>query len=454
MTQETATVLLVDDDPAVAKVLGALLHQEGIESQSVESGAAALRALDLRPFDVVVTDLRMPQMDGLQLLAKILERWPEQAVVMLTAHATVATAVEAMKVGARDFMLKPFDADEVVDVVRRAATVAGRSAQAIPSANLRTNLLGKSPAMAEVTKLIERAARSMATVLIRGENGTGKELVARAIHALGPRARGPLIALHCAALPEALLESELFGYEKGAFTGATTRKPGRIELADEGTLFLDEIGDISPATQVKLLRVLQEREFERVGGTQPVKVDVRFIAATHRDLESMVDTGAFREDLFYRLNVLPLHVPPLRERLGDVEVLVEHFFAALVQTNDRPGLTLARAAVEELAGQTWPGNVRQLQNFVERLIVMSDGPVIGEKDVLRELARERTSRTGGPQAVAAPEVAKLEAQLHESERLALVSALQRARNNRTLAARLLGVSRRTLYNRLQLHGLS
>jgi two-component system response regulator AtoC len=456
-TTTTTAVLLVDDDPAVGKVLGGLLGQEGIDSRGVHSGRDALLALEAEPFDVVITDLRMPEMDGMDLLSRILEKWPDQAVIVLTAHGTIATAVEAMKLGARDFLVKPFDGEEVVHVVRRALTAARRTTEAIPEARVApTGLLGNSAPMQEIGVLIERAARSTATVLIRGESGTGKELVARAVHELSTRKSGPFIKLSCAALPDTLLESELFGYEKGAFTGAATRKPGRVELAHGGTLFLDEIGDVPLATQVKLLRVLQEREFERLGGTHSIKVDVRFVAATHRDLEASVAKREFREDLFYRLSVIPLRIPPLRERTEDIAILARHFCTGHAVANDKPGTSLDVAALELLAAEPWPGNVRQLQNFVERLIVMSDGPVIGPLDVRRELGREKA--LSGSLAPAPPatllDLASIDAQRREVERNALVTALQRARNNRTVAARILGVSRRTFYNRLQEYGIS
>jgi DNA-binding NtrC family response regulator len=453
----TPEVLLVDDDPAVGKVLGALLRQEQIESREVHSAPLALAALELEPFDVVVTDLRMPEMDGLQLLAKIFERWPEQAVIMLTAHGTVSAAVEAMKLGARDFLVKPFNGDEVVTVVRRALAVAKRSTARVPALGLESGgLLGSSDPMREVLSLVERAARSSSTVMIRGESGTGKELVARAIHELSARRSGPFIKVNCTEFPEALFESEIFGYEKGAFTGAATRKPGRVELADGGTLFLDEIGDVPLSAQVKLLRVLQERELQRLGGTHSIKVDVRFVAATHRDLELMVEKEEFREDLFYRLNVVPVRLPALRERVGDIELLARHFCALFATANDRPGTKLSAAAIEPLVVHPWPGNVRQLQNFVERLIVMSDGPTIDRADVERELQRDM--RANAPVSSRAPsssgspgrsELAAIEERRWEAEREAYVAALKHAGNNRTSAARLLGVSRRTFYNRLK-----
>jgi two-component system response regulator AtoC len=307
--------------------------------------------------------------------------------------------------------------------------------------------------MREVLSIVDRVAPSNSTILVRGESGTGKELVARALHQKSPRRAHPFVALHCAALPDNLLESELFGYEKGAFTGAVARKPGRIELAHEGTLFLDEIGDISPSTQVKLLRVLQEREFERLGATQTVKVDVRFVAATHRDLEAMVAAGTFREDLFYRLSVVPLFIPPLRERPSDIAALARHF-AHVHAAAHHVAVTIGQDAVDRLAVLPWPGNVRQLQNFIERLVVLAEAPLIGAADIDRELARE--SGLGRPRSSSepSPDAASLDARRREAEKEAIQAALRRAGDNRTVAARLLGVSRRTLYNKLEEYGLS
>jgi two-component system response regulator AtoC len=317
--------------------------------------------------------------------------------------------------------------------------------------------------MAEVEALLARAAASPATVLLRGESGTGKELAAQAVHEGSPRKTGPLVKLHCAALPESLLESELFGHEKGAFTGAVQRKPGRVELAHGGTLFLDEIGELPLSVQVKLLRVLQEKTFERLGGTQTQSVDVRFVAATHRPLEEMVARGEFREDLFYRLNVVPVWLPPLRARPEDIAPLARHFLALHAKANGRSAMSLAPDAVALLEAQPWPGNVRQLQNFLERLVVLSDGPVLEAADLERELARQPGLAPPAPPppalplapAAARPEAggSTLEAQRRDTERGALEDALRRAGNNRTLAARLLGVSRRTLYNKLEEHGL-
>ncbi|HET9452568.1 MAG TPA: sigma-54 dependent transcriptional regulator, partial [Aggregicoccus sp.] len=391
------TVLVVDDDVAVAKVLGALLSQAGLRVHLAPSGAAGLELLAQHPIDVVVSDVRMPGMGGMELLAEVQRSWPEVPVLLLTAHGTVPLAVEAMKAGAADFVLKPFDRDELLFSVRKALARAERQAEGpLP---VRTGaFVGHSRAMAEVEALLARAAASPATVLLRGESGTGKELAAQAVHEGSARRAGPLVKLHCAALPESLLESELFGHEKGAFTGAVQRKPGRVELAHGGTLFLDEVGELPPSVQVKLLRVLQEKTFERLGGTQTQHVDVRFVAATHRPLEEMVARGEFREDLFYRLNVVPVWLPPLRARPEDIAPLARHFLALHAKANGRPSMSLTPGAVALLEAQPWPGNVRELQNFLERLVVLSDGPTLQAADLSRELARQPGLGASAPAA--------------------------------------------------------
>jgi two-component system response regulator AtoC len=463
-------VLLVDDDPAVAKVLGALLGQAGLTVHTATQGQEALALLARKPIDVVVSDVRMPGMSGMELLAEVGRSWPDVPVILLTAHGTVPLAVEAMKAGAADFALKPFDREEILFSIRKALLRAQQQQEgARPLVKDASTFVGRSSALAEVQALLGRAASGTATVLLRGESGTGKELAAKAVHDASPRRGGPFVKLHCAALPDTLLESELFGYEKGAFTGAATRKPGRVELANGGTLFLDEIGDITLQVQVKLLRLLQEREFERLGGTQTLKVDVRFVAATHRNLEEMVRKGEFREDLFYRLNVVPVWLPPLRARPEDTEPLVRHFLDVHAKANGKPPFTLTPEGLAALQAQPWPGNVRQLQNFIERLVVLSDGPVITGDDVNREVFRQPgivpsapapVPTSTAPSAPALPvmgssggEGRTLESQRKEMERQALVDALERAGDNRTLAARLLGISRRTLYNKLEEYGL-
>ncbi|AKU97334.1 Response regulator of zinc sigma-54-dependent two-component system [Labilithrix luteola] len=444
-----SSVLVVEDDAAVGLVLTTLLQQSRFEAVRVPSGEAALEILQSRPFDVVISDIRMPGMDGLALLAELGKRFPDLPVILLTAHGSVPLAVEAMKAGAVDFMLKPFERDEILFVVEKALARGRRAAEKAPSIETGSSgFVGSSPAMNDVLTTIRKVASGTATVLVRGETGTGKELVARALHESGTRKDHPFVRVHCAALPDSLLESELFGYEKGAFTGAATRKPGRVELAHRGTLFLDEIGDVTPQVQVKLLRVLQEREFERVGGTETIKVDVRFVAATHRDLEAMVKRGEFREDLFYRLNVVPVRVPALRERGGDVESIALHFARVFGEANGKPGITVEPGALHALRSHAWPGNVRQLQNLMERLVVLTDGLVIRGNDVERELGGASPSASSPSGAASS-----LGAHRQEAEKEALLKALARANNNRTLAARLLDVSRRTLYNKLREHGI-
>jgi DNA-binding NtrC family response regulator len=453
MVATLGSVLVVDDDEAVGRVLSLLLAQAGHEAEHVPSAEAALARLEARPFDVVLSDLQMPGMDGLALLREVSARWSGVPVILLTAHGTVPLAVEAMKAGAKDFMLKPFDKDEVLYVVQKALTFGHRDPERPEAAPTPGNgeLLGDSPAMRETRLLLAKAARGSATVLVQGETGTGKELAARALHEGSPRKDGPLITVNCAALPDTLLESELFGYEKGAFTGAASKKPGRVELAHGGTLFLDEVGDVSLGVQVKLLRVLQEKAFERVGGTQTIKVDVRFVTATHRDLEAMVRAGTFREDLFYRLAVVPIRLPPLREREGDIARLARHFCAEVGRANGRPKAALDAGAMEALCREAWPGNVRQLRNVVERLVVLADGDVIGRADAEHELRSPRGTQPP-PRGMGGDE-RPLDAQRKDAEKDALLHALARAKDNRTLAARLLGVSRRTLYNKLREHAL-
>ncbi len=449
----SGSLLVVDDDAAVGTVLAALAKQAGLDVTLVHSGSAALAELERRPFDVVLTDLRMPELDGMGLLREVARRWAEVPVVMISAHGTVASAVEAMKHGAADFIQKPIDRDELLFVLNKALTGARPEPPRTEPRPGFGDFVGGSAAMREVFELLQRAARGTATVLLRGESGTGKELAARALHQASPRKDKPFVRIHCGALPDNLLESELFGYEKGAFTGAVARKPGRVELAEGGTVFLDEIGDITPAVQVKLLRLLQDRTFERLGGSETLKADVRFVAATHQPLEERVKQGSFREDLFYRLNVVPVWLPPLRARSEDIPPLADHFVRVHGAANGRPDASLTREALTVLASERWPGNVRQLENFIERLIVLAEAPMIDFGDVQRELGRAAPSFDETPTPRVEGAGATLASQRRDLEREALLDALQRANNNRTLAARLLGVSRRTLYNKLEELGI-
>ena len=458
---DTGTILVVEDDLSVATVMLAVLGQAGHQAVHAPRAEAALKILDARPVDVVLTDLKMPGMNGMALLAEITARWPGIPVVMVTAHGTVPVAVEAMKAGAADFVRKPFEREELVFVVDKALAQArhaeakpARPAAAPPAAH---PFVGASEAMEACLALLRKAAPSDATVLLGGETGTGKSLAARVLHDLSPRRERPFVTVHCGALPETLLESELFGHEQGAFTGAVAAKPGRVALAEGGTLFLDEIGEVPLSVQVKLLRLLQERTYEPLGSTVTKTADVRFVAATHRDLPAMVQGGAFREDLYYRLNVVPVVIPPLSARPGEVAALARHFCARAAAATGRE-VTLDDAAVAALAAAPWPGNVRQLENLVERLVVLSDGETLGAEDVVRALGRgpgltPAAGEAAGGGGDAPGDDATLAAHVRVAERAALVKALQRAKDNRTLAARLLGVSRRTLYNKLAEHGL-
>jgi DNA-binding NtrC family response regulator len=436
-------VLVVDDEPSMVKVLSGFLAQEKIPCATAPNGEAALRVLHAEDIGVIVTDLKMTGMDGLQLLEHALNIDPSLQVILMTAHGTAEVGQRAWEMGAAGYVRKPFDRDEILFEVRRALdrVKAGGEVSETPG-----EMVGQSAPMKEVYAMVARIAPTSSTVLIRGESGTGKELVARAVHDQSKRKGKPFIKVICAALPETLIESELFGYEKGAFTGAVASKPGRFELAEGGTIFLDEIGELTPATQVKLLRVLQDRQFERVGGTQTLRADVRVLAATHRDLEALVREGKFREDLFYRINVVPVRMPALRERPADIPLLAEHFMKKFRQEHGKPSVKLDGKAVESLASHGWPGNVRELQNVVERLVVLNQSGLILEQDVKPCLAPKLTdAQAAGPVA--------LGASVAGAEKSAIEAALKAAGGNRTHAAKALGISRRTLHNKLNEHGI-
>jgi DNA-binding NtrC family response regulator len=421
--------LVVDDDAPLLSTVVSILEQDGIEAEVATSGEAALRCLDRQWFDVVLADVRMPGMGGLELVSRIRARAPTPVVIM-TAHASLAIAVEAMRRGACDFVTKPFERDELVAATLRAAQRSPGSGSADDHP-----IVDESEVMQSFLPLVDRAARSSSRVLIVGESGTGKELVAHRIHQRSERRHHPFVAVNCAAIPDDLLESDLFGHAKGAFTGAVRDKPGRVGLAEGGTLFLDEIGDLAGGVQAKLLRLIQTGRYEPLGDPTPRSANVRFIAATHRDLESMVRDGSFRQDLFFRLNVLTIKVPPLRERRSDLPRLVETFLSELAPAV----FTLSDEAWRELERYDWPGNVRELRNLVERLVVYADGPRI-EGCLVRQLLHPLGSPRGAPVAVVPP---LREDRDGRGERLH--DALRRARGNRAQAARLLGISRRTLY---------
>jgi len=469
MPSPPSTVLLVHADAAAASTAALALADSGASLKHVTETSDLKRELDQGHADVLVVDTDLPGQGGLEPLRIASERWPDVPVILIGSRASSADQIAAIRAGASDFVTEPIASEAFRRAVRKALSAVEAAAEAPPPSVLAgsaprratgTVMVGDSVPMRELGALVARSAASPATVLIRGESGSGKEVVARRIHEQSPRSGGPFVKVHCAALPEQLLESELFGYERGAFTGATSRKPGRVQIAEGGSLFLDEIGDISTAIQVKLLRVLQDKEYELVGGTKTLKADVRFITATHRNLEQMVKHGEFREDLYYRLNVVSVTVPPLRARPEDIPPLVDHFCALLGAQNGKPGLRVAPSAVELLQRQAWPGNVRQLQNFVERLVVFSDSDEIELSAVKAELSGlvEAASALGqaswsGPEPSLVSTVLELTEVVRLAERKALEKALRKASGNKTVAARILGVSRRTLYNKLQEHGL-
>ncbi len=437
-------VLVVDDEPSMVKVLSGFLAQEKIPCATAPSGEAALRVLHSDDIGVIVTDLKMTGMDGLQLLEHALNIDRSLQVILMTAHGTAEIGQRAWEMGAAGYVRKPFDRDEIVFEVRRALdrVKAGGEVSEAPG-----EMVGQSAPMKDVYAMVARIAPTSSTVLIRGESGTGKELVARAVHDQSKRKGKPFIKVICAALPETLIESELFGYEKGAFTGAAASKPGRFELAEGGTIFLDEIGELTPATQVKLLRVLQDRQFERLGGTTTLRADVRVLAATHRDLEALVREGKFREDLFYRINVVPVRMPALRERPTDIPLLADHFLKKFRQEHGKTSVKLDGKAIEALASHGWSGNVRELQNVVERLVVLNQSGLILEQDVRPCLAPRLTDApASGPVA--------LGASVAGAEKAAIENALKAAGGNRTHAAKALGISRRTLHNKLNEYGIS
>jgi nitrogen regulation protein NR(I) len=461
-----AHVLIVDDEPNIRRVLSAMLQRDGYEVSTAADGELALAAMNRAQVDVVVTDLVMPRMGGLELLRQVATAHPDVPVIMITAHGTVDTAVEAMKAGAFDYITKPFEQEDLRQVISKAVRAKALEGQHVhpPAADgERPPLVGQSPAMRAVYDVIARVADSPSTVLITGESGTGKELVAQALHRGSSRRTQPLIKVNCAAIPKDLVESELFGYEKGAFTGAVASKPGRFELADGGTLFLDEIGEIPVEMQVKLLRALQESEFERVGGIKTLRVDVRLIAATNRNLEALIAEGRFREDLFYRLNVVPIALPALRDRREDIPLLVQHFVEKYDRRLGKQVERVDDAALEVLAAYAWPGNIRELENVMERSVLFADGPVITVAQLpatLRERVPGATppvAPVGALGAMAAPSGASMKDIVRQAqselERTLISRALEETGGNVTRAAKKLQISRKSLQVKMKELGL-
>jgi len=445
-----ATVLVVEDEEKLRRVVELQLKGAGFEVLQAGTAEEGLRQADQA--DLILTDLRLPGMDGLELLTNLRRQNFSTPVVVMTAFGTIETAVDAMKAGAVDFLLKPFSLDHLMTVVNKALEV-----RALRDENRKLreelghryqfdNIVGRSPAMREIFATIERVAPTRATVLLAGESGVGKDLIARAIHHHSPRASRPFVKINCTALPENLMESELFGYEKGAFTGANITKPGKFEQADTGTVFLDEIGDVPGSVQVKLLRILQEREFERLGSNKTRHIDVRVLAATNVDLRAALEQGTFREDLYYRLNVLPIDIPPLRERKEDIPFLAEHFVKKLAKDLGSPAQSISEKAIERLAQYHWPGNVRELENVIERSLVLCSGPVLEAEDIKLDIvprARAAAADSFLPEGVS----------LDEHEQMLIREALKRANGNKSQAARLLGLTRNALRYRLTQMGL-
>ncbi len=445
-------ILIVDDEKNMRWVLGQSLSGEGFEVIEAVDGKEALASVAEQEPDVMVLDHRMPAPDGMEVLRRLRSQGAAFPIIMLTAHGNVATAVEAMKAGASEYLTKPFDLEELKLAIDKAlhyrelANEVDRLREEIQKDYDVHGIVASDGRMLDVLETVRKVAGSSATVMIYGESGTGKELIARAIHDLSERATKPFVSVSAGALPETLLESELFGYEKGAFTGAMTPKPGRFEMANGGTLFLDEIGDISPATQIKLLRVLQERRFERLGGTRSIDVDVRVVAATNQDLQQLIADGEFREDLYYRLNVVPVTLPPLRQRASDIPLLVAHFLEKY-----RAGTkSLSAEALQALSTYQWPGNIRELENTIERIVILSHGDEIG----VDELPAEVRSGVCGPERVASgfglPEEG---VDLEEVELDLVRQALDRSGSSVPKAAKLLGLTTKTLEARMQRLGL-
>jgi len=454
-----AKILIVDDELNMRLVLKAILKKEGYEVSTAADGLEALKILEAEKIAVVATDLKMPRLDGMGLLDRIMRDDPAMPVIILTAYGTVATAVDALKMGAFDYITKPFEQDELKAVILKAVNTRlinakELSAEAGEAHSYR--IIGTSPPMAEIQEVIRKVSPTTTAVLITGETGTGKELIARAIHRNSARNDQPFIRINCAAIAENLVESELFGYEKGAFTGAVTTKPGRFELAHKGTLFLDEVGEIPREMQAKVLQAIQDQSFERVGGLKTLSVDVRLIAATNRDLQQRVKEGKFREDLFYRLNVFPIHIPPLRERTEDILPLTDHFIRKFNRKLGRTIEGIDPAVRDDLIAYPWPGNIRELEHLIERMVLMAEQPILTRElvppDVVKAV-RELHPAAPGPGPKELPGRDALKSHLEESEKQIIARCLEECGGNVTRAAERLGLSRKGLQLKMIKHRL-
>jgi DNA-binding NtrC family response regulator len=452
---EKAKILIAEDEKAQRELLEGFLKKEGFSVEAASNGRQAIEKIERDFFDIAFLDYKMPELDGLQTLREIRKRFPDLPVVMMTAYGTVETAVASMKEGALDYLTKPIDLEELLLIIQK---VLERSTLIRENKDLKTrlqerytfqNIIYGGPKMEEVMGLIARVAPSQTTVLIRGESGAGKELIANAIHYASTRSEKPFVKMSCSAIPETLLESELFGHEKGAFTGAIQKRIGRFEEADSGTLFLDEIGELSPSTQVKLLRILQEKEFQRLGSNLNLKTDVRIITATHRNLEEAMRKGLFREDLYYRLNVISIHLPPLRERKEDIPLLIDHFLKKYSELNQKKIQDLSKEARILLLRHSYPGNVRELENLIERAVVLCRGEVITTQDLpfhLQEGPSEKQWEVSG-------KTKTLPDSLEEIERDLIVKALRQHQGVQTRAAESIGISERVLRYKIKKYGI-
>ncbi len=450
-TELSRRILVVDDETAVRQGIALALTKEGLEVTMAADAAGALETLDRQPFAVALLDIRLPDMDGLELLRVLRQEYPDLEVVMITGYPTIQGAVECIKLGALDYLVKPFSLDQLKAVTDKAREhFQQKTRRAVPEPEEGNGLgldfiVGQSPAMKKVFAQVKRAAPSDSTVLLTGESGTGKELVARAIHLLSARAEKEFVPVDCSALVESLLESELFGHVKGSFTGAHETKHGLFELANHGTFFFDEISNLSLNIQAKLLRVIQEREFMKVGSQKRIKLDIRIIASSNRDLQEAIRAGAFREDLFYRLSVIPIHLPPLRERAGDIPLLVEHFLRRYSQKGHREIQGVSTQAMKLLEAYSWPGNVRELEHTIERIVILEDGDII----LPEHLPSFITPRPGGMR-----EFSDEDYTLEELEKRYIQFVLRRTKGRRQEAARILGINRKTLTSKIEKYRLS